>query len=340
VAKTEGSTVTEPEAKARAVELSRRGYPAPNPHVGCVLVREGRIVGEGWHEFAGGPHAEAMALAMAGNRAKGADAYVTLEPCNHFGRTPPCSLALVEAGVRRVVIGSPDPNPQASGGADRLLDSAVAVEFDTEFRRMAEPANRRFLFALAHGRPEIVIKAATSLDGRIALPSGESRWITGIEARRRAHQLRAECGAVLVGRRTVEADNPRLTIRDLDVRNQPLRIVLDPRNALDPAANVFDNAAETWHVTGPIDLSALMGRLAERGHTGLLVEGGGKTIASFIQARLADRLALFQAPVILGDGPAWVQGLHLPDLATAPRIVVETSEDVGPDRLVQGAFVW
>lgn len=333
-----GTAITPQAAIDRAVELSARGYPAPNPHVGCVLVKDGIVVGEGWHEYAGGPHAEAAALIDAGTDAEGSTAYVTLEPCNHFGRTPPCSQALIAAGVREVIIATPDPNPKAAGGAATLKAAGISTTFDETFGKNAAKVNHRFLHAMAKDRPEVTIKSAASLDGRIALPSGESKWITSTESRIRAQQLRAECGAVLVGRRTAELDNPQLTVRDIEVRNQPLRIVLDPRNVLDPHFKVFDESAETWHVTGRVELRSLLGELRRRGHTGLLVEGGGNTIATFIREKLADRLALFQAPVLLGDGPAWVDGLNIGNLAQAPRIRVEQIDSIGPDRLVHGVF--
>ncbi|AIE85787.1 bifunctional diaminohydroxyphosphoribosylaminopyrimidine deaminase/5-amino-6-(5-phosphoribosylamino)uracil reductase RibD [Fimbriimonas ginsengisoli] len=314
----------------RAIALSRRGFPAPNPHVGCVLVRDGEIVGEGYHHHAGAPHAEAAALSVAGERARGADAYVTLEPCNHFGRTPPCTDALLRAGVRRVVAACPDPNPVASGGLARLAENGVATEIGL-LQQEAEAANFRFLSAMRMRRPHVTIKAAVSLDGRIALPSGESQWITGPAARREGHRLRAECGAVLVGRRTVEMDDPQLTARIPGVVNQPLRIVLDPRGRLTGKERVFDAAAPTKHVTGPVDLNELLVELFNDGVTSLLVEGGGTTIAGFVRSRLADAVELFLAPKLLGDGPSWLNGLDLGNLAEAPSLEIDRIKRLGPD---------
>lgn len=314
----------------RAIELSSRGFPAPNPHVGCVLVRDGEVVGEGWHEYAGGPHAEVNALTAAGDRARGATAFVTLEPCNHTGRTGPCSEALIRAGVREVVVACPDPNPKAAGGAERLRSVGIPTEVGF-LAEEAAAANPQFFFAMQHRRPRFVLKAGVSLDGRIALPTGESQWITGPEARAQAHRLRAECGAVLVGRRTVELDNPQLTARIPGVVNPPLRVVLDPNFRLTGQERVFDDQAETWHITGEIDLPALAERLFQHGVTGVLIEGGATTAGHFLRQGLADRLELFVAPKLLGSGPAWLNGLEIPNLAQAPEGVFAQYRPIGPD---------
>lgn len=314
----------------RAIEISRGGFPAPNPHVGCVLVRDGEIVGEGFHHYAGGPHAEVEALREAGDRAKGATAYVTLEPCNHFGRTPPCSLALIEAGVARVVVASPEVNASAEGGLARLRAAGVKTESGL-LADEAEAANIQFMTALRRRRPYVVVKAAASLDGRIALPSGESQWITGPEARAEGRRLRAELGAVLVGRRTVELDDPQLTARIPGVVNPPTRIVLDPQSRLTGRERVFDDAAPTLHITGFVDLPDLLTQLFKKGITGILVEGGGTTIAGFIRAGLVDAYELFLAPKVLGDGPTWVQGLELGRLADAPALKVRAIRPIGDD---------
>ena len=307
---------------ARAIEISRLGYPAPNPHVGCVIVRRGLIVGEGHHEFAGGPHAEAEALRQAGDAANGATVFVTLEPCNHHGRTPPCSDALLEARVARVVAACRDPIPKHAGGLERLR--AAGVEIEAGFMEdEARAANRAWMTATARESPFVVVKAAMALDGRIANARGESKWITGEEARAEAHRLRAECGAVLVGRATVEADDPRLTVRSIPVVNQPLRIVIDLSRKLQASAKVFDDEAPSLRVVsrpalegeiempmadGKADLSALMRELYRRNVTSLLVEGGGHTIGRFLEAGLADRLELFVAPKVFGAGVSWAEG--------------------------------
>ena len=320
----------DPRFMDRAIRLSRRGFPAPNPHVGCVLVKDGGVVGEGWCPYAGGPHAEAMALANAGEAARGADAYVTLEPCDHYGRTPPCSLALLNAGVARAFVAVADPNPRAAGGAHRLREAGIPVEIGLGGAK-ARAVAAQFHFAMAHGRPLVVAKAGASLDGRIALPSGESKWITSPAARLAAHALRAECGAVLVGYRTVVADDPHLTARLPGVVNPPLRVVLDPRAALAGTERVFDDAAETLWIREPLAPEEVVARVGERGATGLLVEGGGRTIARFLAAEMVDRVELFLAPRVLGDGPAWCEGLGLASLAQTPGFRLTGTRRVGPD---------
>ena len=301
-------TLNDERFMRRAIELSRLGFPAPNPHVGCVIVRDGVVLGEGYHHFAGDLHAEADALKHVED-ARGATAYVTLEPCNHQGRQPPCSLALIAAGVKRVVIACPDENPRATGGASTLREAGIEV-VENFLRDAAANANTQFLFSVANRRPLVVAKVAMSMDGRVALPSGASKWITHGLARRQGHRLRAELGAVLVGRRTVELDNPSLTARlKPKVHNQPTRIVLDSSNKLTGKESVFDDKAPTVHVTGRVDLYDLMADLHERGITGVLVEGGPTTIGHFAQHHLIDRIEMFLAPKILGMGKPWIETL-------------------------------
>lgn len=333
---------------ARAIELSRRGFPAPNPHVGCVIVRDGAIVGEGYHRLAGQPHAEVEALASAGDAARGATAYVTLEPCSHHGRTPPCTGALIAAGVARVVYAVDDPNPRAGGGAQRLRDAGIAVEAGL-LADQAAAANERFLSAMRLSRPFVTVKAGIGLDGRIALPSGESKWITSEEARECARRLRADMGAVLVGPGTVLADDPHLTYAGGSV----VRVVLDPRCELPSSARVFDEAASTLHVVpaadpsppigakgsvvelpvenGRFPIPLLLQRLFEMGQTGLLVEGGGRTIGSFFATGCVDAIELFMAPKVLGAGRSWVEGLNLSSLAEAPEFRISRLEALGDD---------
>jgi diaminohydroxyphosphoribosylaminopyrimidine deaminase/5-amino-6-(5-phosphoribosylamino)uracil reductase len=313
----------------KAIQASRRGYPAPNPHVGCVIVSDGEIVGMGHSDHSGGPHAEVMALTNAGSRAAGADVYVTLEPCNHQGRTGPCSEALVAAGVGRVFVACMDPNPVAKGGAERLEAAGIPVETGILAADAAD-ANVRFLRAYSLERPYVVLKAAASLDGRIALPSGESKWITGQGARRAGHKLRAEMGAVLVGSGTVLADDPSLTARIPGVVNQPLKIVLDPERRLHGTEQVF-RGGDALHVVaegrkgglvfplvdGAFPLDGLMAHLWKLGVTGLLVEGGPTTLTSFVKQRIADRIELFVAPKLLGAGPAWLCDFGLRELGAA-----------------------
>lgn len=292
------------DGMALAIRLSRRGFPAPNPHVGCVLVQGTEVVGMGWHEAAGRPHAEANALRAAGLRARGATAYVTLEPCNHFGRTPPCAQALIQAGVRRVVVAVRDPNPRAAGGIEALQDRGIEVVVG-EREGEARDTNRFFLYAMQTGRPYVVAKAAVGLDGRMALANGQSQWITGETARRAGHRLRAQCGAVLVGAGTVAADNPALTARLPGVVNPPLRVVWDPRRRLTGRERVFDSTAPTLHITEEMPIAELLDRIREAGAIAVLVEGGPTTLHAFLRADMVNEIRLFVAPKLMGNGPAW-----------------------------------
>lgn len=305
-----------------AVRLSERGFPAPNPQVGCVIVRKGRLVGAGHHEYAGGPHAEVEALRRAGSTARGATAFVTLEPCVHQGRTPPCTRALASAGVARVVVACLDPNPIAQGGLEALRELGVSV-FSGVLEAEAAAVNARWLLAMHRRRPYVALKAAVTLDGFVARADGSSKWITGPRARRVGHALRAQMGAVLVGRRTVEVDDPRLTARLAQVRRQPTKVVLDPKGALSGRERVFDGPGEVVRVVAPdragdlaipalngsFDLPLVLDKLFERGVTSLLVEGGGSTIGSFLEAGLADEVHLFVAPKAFGKGVPWHGGL-------------------------------
>ena len=334
-------------AMRRAIQLSRRGYPAPNPHVGCVIVSGGEIVGEGWHAYAGGPHAEVVALERAGPQARGAEVFVTLEPCNHSGRTGPCSQALLDAGVARVVAACADPNPVARGGLARLQMAGVTTDLGLLADEAAD-ANLRFLTAMKRRRPYVVAKAALSADGRTALSSGESRWLTSEAARAAGRRLRAEMGAVLVGRGTVEADDPQLTARVRGSRNEPVRIVLDPGGRLTGRERVFREPGEVIQVVqeaergaghqlvapyhgGEFHLPELLSLLFRRGITGVLVEGGAKTLGAFVRAGLVDRYELFLAPLLLGSGPAWVNDLGIEALVEAPRLTLLRSKLIGPD---------
>jgi diaminohydroxyphosphoribosylaminopyrimidine deaminase/5-amino-6-(5-phosphoribosylamino)uracil reductase len=359
---------------AAALALARRGLgrTAPNPAVGCVLVRPGpvggpvggTVVGRGWTQPGGRPHAETEALARAGAAARGAIAYVTLEPCAHTGRTPPCADALVAAGIGRAVVALGDPDPRVDGkGNARLRAAGIAV---TEGVCAAEAAalNEGFLLRQRHGRPLVTLKLATTLDGRIALASGESRWITGPAARRRGHLLRAEHDAILVGSGTALADDPDLTCRlpGLEDRS-PLRIVADARLRLPSNARLVRGAAEvpTWLATveghpaeglapyqaagveivpvdagpgGGLEATSLLSALGARGLTRLLVEGGGRLAAALLEAGLVDRLAWFRAGAVIGgDGRPAVAGLALRELAAAPRFRREAVLPLGDDLL-------
>lgn len=305
-----------PKFMQRAVALSRRGYPAPNPHVGCVIVKAGEIVAEGFHAFAGAPHAEVVALNQGD--ARGADVYVTLEPCAHQGRTPPCSEALIRAGVARVFYASADPNPRAAGGAAELRAHGILAEVGLG-EQAARIANQFFLHAHEKGRPFVTLKAAIGLDGRLALPTGESKWITFAAARRRGHLLRAQHGCVLVGSGTFRADQPSLTARIPGVVNQPRRVVWGNANVPDGFLSVRGTAIE------------VLQQIREDGQIGVLVEGGAKVLTSFFQAGLYDRVELFVSGVVLGQGSSWIEGLLGETMADLPRLDVEAVRKVGPD---------
>lgn len=320
---------------SRALDLAVRGRRSvsPNPMVGCVLVRDGDIVGEGWHERPGGPHAEVVAITAAGHRAEGATAYVTLEPCDHTGRTGPCTSALLAAGVSRVVVAVADPHPVAAGGATRLREAGVDVEVGVladEARRL----NAVFFHGVEHQRPYVIAKVATSLDGRIAAADGTSQWLTGPDARRRAHELRAEVDAVLVGSGTVLTDDPHLTCRlDGYDQPQPLRVVLDRRGRVTSGHRVMDGEAETF--VSREDLAPTLKTLWERDVRSVLVEGGSQILHGFLIAGLVDRLDVHVAPVILGSqGRPLVVGPWTQTLDEAPRWDVVTTERAGNDVLI------
>ena len=313
---------------ARALMLARRGlYSAdPNPRVGCVLVRAGEIVGEGWHERAGEPHAEVNALEMAGDRARGATAYVTLEPCCHHGRTPPCTDALLNAGVTRMVAAMPDPNPQVAGrGLTQLREAGMTVECGL-LEAEAQALNLGFVQRMTQGLPFIRVKLAMSLDGRTALASGESQWLTGEAARQDVQRLRARSSAILTGIGTVLADDPSLNVRLPGTSRQPLRVILDTELRTPPTARImrlpgsvliFTGVADpvaqaplraagaeivvTPHCEWELDLPAIMAELAGRECNEIHVECGPTLAGALLQADLVDELVVYIAPVLLGN---------------------------------------
>ncbi len=314
---------------ARALRLAERGiYTAhPNPMVGCVLVRDGEIIGEGWHERAGEAHAEINALAAAGERARGATAYLTLEPCSHQGRTPPCAPALVEAGIREVVIATEDPFPAVSGNGRAALEAAGISVRSGLMKTAAQALNAGFLSRVQRGRPFVRIKIASSIDGAIAMRSGESQWITGPEARADVQRLRARSGAVLTGIGTVLADDPALTVRqqEFDDRGrQPLRAVLDSRLRMplsagmlampgetclyctddrgrQPLADVGAHVVRVKSAAGVLDVRQVLADLASREVNDLLVEAGPSVCGHLVSRGLVDELVIYQAPHIMGS---------------------------------------
>ncbi len=352
--------VTDQTYLKRALRLAARGRysTAPNPRVGAVLVRDGAVVGEGWHRRAGGPHAEIEALAAAGEAARGATLYVNLEPCCHHGRTPPCTEALLAAGVARVVACHRDPNPTVAGrGLARLAAAGVEVEVGP-LAAEAAALNLPFLTARLLGRPAVTLKWAMSLDGKIATAAGESRWISGPAARRHGLKLREEHDAILVGSGTALADDPRLD-RRLRLAGSPnLRVVLDRRLRLPPAARLLDVpgdvlvftesedprrtnalAARGAQVVGlpRVEPATVLAHLAGRGVQSLLVEGGAQVHAAFVAAALWDRLEIACAPILLGGhaAPGPLAGPGSP-LAAAPRLESLTTRRAGPDLLLAG----
>lgn len=342
-----------------ALEHARRalGRTSPNPPVGAVVVRDGKVVGVGHHARAGQPHAEAVALEAAGEMARGAELYVTLEPCDHEGRTPPCAPAVVAAGIRRVFVATIDPNPKVSGrGIRRLRDAGLEVEvglLEAEAKELIEPWSK----FIRTGRPYVIAKVAATLDGRIATHVGASRWITGEAARQEVHSLRSIHDAVLVGAGTVRADDPALTARIPEGRD-PVRIVLSNRLDLSPAARVFREPGRTIVACVPqeesgraaplaeagaeilvcratpegrIDVDDLLARLGAKGIVSVLVEGGAEVFSAFLAAQAIDRLLLYVAPKVFGAGPGWLCRPLADAPAQAPGFTLRDVRRVGED---------
>lgn len=336
---------------SRALQLAERGLftTDPNPRVGCVIVKDGQIVGEGWHQRAGEGHAEVNALNAAGEKAKDADCYVTLEPCSHFGKTPPCADALINAGMKRVFIAMTDPNPRVAGsGIARLKAAGIEVTVGI-LEQQAEKLNIGFCKRMRIGLPYVRSKMAMSIDGRTAMASGESKWITGSAARQDVQKLRARSSAILTGIGTVLADNPALTVRPEDwypqsTIRQPLRVVVDSQLRISADAKIFeDNAkvliatnvatkttlpAEICHLptsNNQVDLPALLAELAKREINEVMVEAGPQLNGALLQAGLIDELIIYIAPKIMGDG---ANGLfHLPSFTTmAQNINVQITD--------------
>jgi diaminohydroxyphosphoribosylaminopyrimidine deaminase/5-amino-6-(5-phosphoribosylamino)uracil reductase len=342
----------------RALDLAARGWgqTAPNPMVGAVVVRDGAVVGEGWHSAFGAPHAEVEALRAAGDAARGATVYVTLEPCDHHGKTPPCTEALIAAGVARVVAACADPSPVARGGADRLRAAGIDVTLGGVEETAARELNADFFHALVSTRPFVRLKLAMSIDGAIADHTREPGWLTGEASRRRVHHLRAGSDAVAVGIGTVLADDPQLTVRDVPPpRLPPTRVVFDTSARLPRTSRLARTAGEVpvvdvcWapepahaaaleHIGVGLLHAATVGAaleaLRERGVRSLLVEGGATLAAAFLQEAVVDRLVIFRAPLILGGGALNAFG-SLPGAraADATRWRVVHTERLGDDEL-------
>lgn len=340
---------------ARALQLAARGLytTSPNPRVGCVVVRDGAVVGEGWHERAGAPHAEIHALKAAGEAARGATVYVTLEPCSHHGRTPPCAEALIDAGVARVVAAMSDPNPLVAGGGIGMLTLA-GIRADVGLMESeARALNPGFVSRMTRGRPWVRLKTASTLDGKTALANGQSQWITGEAARADVQKLRARACAILTGSGTVLADNPRMNVRDVDIGRQPLRVVVDsalriPAHAAilpallachhaEPAARGALEAAgaevvELPAADGHVDLAALLTQLAQRGVNELHVEAGAALNGALLASGWVDEWVAYVAPMAVGDS---ARGLFatppLASLADAARFRLADVRQIGSD---------
>lgn len=340
---------------AHALRLAERGLytTSPNPRVGCVIVKDGLVVGEGWHQRAGTPHAEAHALAQAGEAARGATAFVTLEPCSHHGRTPPCAEALVDAGIARVVAAMTDPNPLVAGGGIALLTLAGIQAEIGLMATQAHALNPGFVSRMTRGRPWVRLKTASTLDGRTALENGQSQWITGAVARADVQRLRARACAVLTGSGTVLADDPKMTVRDLDIGRQPLRVIADsrlrtpPTAAILPALIACDRAAPEARAaleaagaeiaelpgnSGGVDLAALLALLAQRGINELHVEAGARLNGALLAAGLVDEWIAYVAPMALGDPARGLfDGPTPTSLAGAVRFALTDIRQIGDD---------
>jgi diaminohydroxyphosphoribosylaminopyrimidine deaminase/5-amino-6-(5-phosphoribosylamino)uracil reductase len=318
----------------RAIELAARGVGSthPNPVVGCVITAaDGNPVGEGFHAVAGGPHAEVEALRMAGRRARGGTAYVTLEPCNHTGRTGPCADALIEAGIARVVYAVPDPNRQASGGGEKLRAKDIQVEQGL-LQDEAEAGNHIWLHSVRMGRPFVTWKFATTLDGRSAAPDRTSKWITGPAARADVHSKRAECDAIAVGTQTVLSDDPELTVRDADdvpAPRQPLRVVVGDRE-IPATARVRNDRAQTL-LLPTHDPAEVLRQLDDRQIRHLWLEGGPTLAAAFVRAGLVDQIVAYVAPAVLGSGFAAIGDLGAESIDHLRRFNLTDVTRIGDD---------
>jgi diaminohydroxyphosphoribosylaminopyrimidine deaminase/5-amino-6-(5-phosphoribosylamino)uracil reductase len=334
----------------RALALAEKGLytTTPNPRVGCVIARNDQVVGEAWHAKAGEPHAEALALQKAGSKAAGATVYVALEPCNHFGRTPPCAPALVQAKVARVVAAVRDPNPRASGGGAVLEAAGIRFEHGL-MEEAARELNIGFISRITRSRPWVRLKAAATLDGRTALSDGTSKWITGPEARRDGHHWRARACAVLTGAGTVRADDPRLTVREIETSRQPLRVIVDSRLETPPGAQILrgekvlvfaagpgtlDNAEVVAlpNAEGKVDLPRMLGELARRGVNELHVEAGFRLNGSLVREGCVDEFLLYLNPSLLGDTAQGIAALAAPaSLEARTRMKILSVERLGED---------
>ncbi len=351
----------------RAISLAKRGHytTSPNPRVGCVLVKHDQIIGEGYHVKAGEGHAEVNALKQAGSQAKGCTAYVTLEPCSHFGRTPPCAQALIDAGVKHVIAAMVDPNPKVSGNGLKMLEANGITTAYGLLEQDALALNTGFIHLMTTGLPYVRCKLASSLDGKTAMKSGESQWITSAEARKNVQRIRAQSCAVLTGANSVIVDNAKMNVRwselgelqsdyiEENVR-QPVRVIIDSQNRLTPNLGIFSiespilifchttDETHTWpefveHINVPLrdaklDLTSVLKALAKRGLNDVLIESGAQLVGAFIEQNLADELILFQAPKLMGaDSQSLVAMPNVQQLSDAKALTISDVRMVGKD---------
>ena len=338
----------------RALELAARGLLStdPNPRVGCVVAKDGAVLAEGWHEKAGGPHAEVVALETAGERAKGATLYVNLEPCNHQGRTPPCTGLIHAKGIARVVAAMRDPNPKAAGGGEALAAAGIGFEHGL-LEEEARELNIGFVSRMTRGRPWVRLKIAATLDGRTAMADGRSQWITGPQARLDGHRWRARASAILTGIGTVKADDPQLTVRDVATPRQPLRVIVDSRLETPPAARILQGDpvlvfsarpgslpnAEVMvlnNESGKVDLPAMLAELGRRGVNELHAEAGFRLNGSLVREGCVDEFLVYLNPSLLGDSAQGMADLAPPEaLGERRRLAIVSLERLGEDlRLV------
>ena len=361
------ATIIHTQYMSRALSLARNGLrmTSPNPMVGCVIVKDGKIIGEGWHKKYGNPHAEIEALNDANSRGenvRGSTVYVTLEPCSHYGKTPPCANRLVDEGVAEVITAMRDPNPKVNGNGIKILrEGGVKVTELSEFEEAAKFLNRGFVFVHKYGRPFVSLKAAISLDGKMNLANGSSKWITGIESRTEAHRMRAENDAVIVGIGTVLADDPELTVRHVEGVD-PLRVVLDSRLRTPPSAKIIGHdgkciiittsKAETFRSKSLIDAGAVIAVtdsnndhvdlrqvlkfLAGKGVLTLMAEGGAEILSAFLREGLADYVKLFIAPKIFGEGKSINTEMNFADVNAAFRLTNTITRTLGDDIMTEG----
>lgn len=349
-------------SEAIALAEKGRGLTTPNPVVGCLIVKDGKVVGRGYHKRYGACHAEVAAITDAGRRARGGTMYVTLQPCNHFGKTPPCTDAVIRSGVKRLVIAAPDPNPKTKcdEGMNKLRAAGIKVKFGV-CAAQALRQNEVYFFNVAHALPFVALKLASTLDAKIADFQEHSQWITGEEARERVHVLRGQYAAILVGSRTVQTDNPRLTCR-MPGRRSPLRIVLDPELVLPLTAHVFRQSGKTVVFCAPnarperrkaflkkgitlyeagqtpdglLDWHAILSQLYAQDIASVMVEGGARVAASALSAGIVNKLYLFLAPLILGGGISYSEELRPRKLEHAIKLKEWHTTQVGNDLLIE-----